>query len=59
MAKVETKLYCESCQNGIVKLIVSSRKTGEISAKVTACSRCKMGYGLHGIQSLKRVEETK
>lgn len=55
MNKVETKLYCDSCKNGIVKLIVSSKKNGEISARVTNCSICKRGYGIKGIQDLKQV----
>jgi hypothetical protein len=56
MAKVVTELYCDSCKTGIVKLIVSSTKGGVISAKVTNCSRCKRGYGLHGIQELQQVK---
>jgi len=48
-----TKLKCDNCESGIVKLIVKE-KGNKIEVLVKDCDSCKKSFG---IKSVKRLEK--
>lgn len=56
MSKLVTKLKCDSCETGIVKLVVSQRGN-TISASVGKCSNCKKSFGMKSIQGLEQIKD--
>lgn len=59
MAKLETKLKCDNCPDGIVTLVTKkTTKGGGISSKasVKSCNKCKKYFGLKSIQHLEQIK---
>lgn len=54
MSKMVTKLKCDNCENGVVKLTVSQRGN-TINASVGGCNSCKKSFGMKSIQSLEKI----
>ena len=55
MAKLITNIHCDSCENGILQLIVSKTKRGIITASAKDCNVCGRPGGLTTFSRLKQV----